>query len=200
MQKQISLAALVSMLAAEVRGTSVLSAEIETEPDMRKTGNPYVGNVVKKQKLNGLVGFDYEAGVNRLAAKEGAEQRDAKPRAWGTLSADRIFVCKLNDGVPTHLRMKVEKSIDPRFFDRSTGAEIARETLAPFLPAKRKSSTQADLQGEVVERDVTLENVKVVFFRGNEYVIGADALAIAAEAEAVNAEAVAAENWQNIIA
>ena len=173
-EKILRQSAMVQFLKDNVRGTAVLSVDIETVPEMRKTGNPFVGNVIKSQRLNGLVGFDYDAGVNRIAEREGKEYREAKPRKWGFLSSDRIFVCYKNDDIATHLRMKVQKSIDPRYFRIDNGDEISKETLKPFLPVKAKSSTQADLTGEVIERDITLENVKVLHFRGDVYTILSD--------------------------
>lgn len=162
---------LVQFLKDNIKGTAILSVDIETTPRMNKTGNPFAGNVVKSQRLNGMVGFDYGKGVNRLAAKEGKEARETKDRAWGFLSDDRIFVNYENNGIATHLRMKVEKSIDPRYFRLDNGDEIPVAELKPFFPPKKKSSTQADLDGEVRECDVTLANVKTLHFRGEVYTI-----------------------------
>lgn len=182
----ISIREMVKMLKT-VKGNAMLSVDIETEPTMRKTDNPFHGNVVKRQQLNGMIGFDYEGGVNRLAAKEGKEAREAQPRKWGFLSADRLFICKFDDGNPTHLRMRVMKSIDPRYF-LADGTEVAKADLAPFLPVKKKSSTQADLDGEVIERDITLENVRCLHFNGEIYNIVAEPMpTIAPETEAVPA-------------
>jgi hypothetical protein len=180
----MTIAEMVGMIRSTVKGNAMLSIECETEPNMRKTDNPFHGNVVKRQKLNGMIGFDYEGGVNRLAAKEGKEAREAQPRKWGFLTADRLFVCKFNDGNPTHIRMRVMQSIDPRYFSTVDGTEVAKVDLLPFMPVKKKSSTQADLEGEVIERDITLENVKVLHFNGETYRITPETMpTIAPESE-----------------
>jgi len=146
-----------------VKGTTIVSAQIETEPKMNKRGNPFHGYVLKSQKLNGVVGYDYESSVNRLASKEGKEERKAKSRTWGVLSKDRVFVHHKGED---YLRMKVEKSSGVVYLDKRNGEEIDVEVLRPYFPSRKKSSTQSDLVGEVIERDVKMTNVKSLKIRG----------------------------------
>ena len=98
--KNITTTQMIAMLNETVKGTMFLTALTETEPAMRKTGNMYYGKTFKRQNMNGQVGFDYNGGVNRLAAKEGKEARETHPRTWGKLSANRIFIENDNGETP----------------------------------------------------------------------------------------------------
>lgn len=159
----------ITFAQSTVKGNTFITVESNTDARLRKTGCPYVG-VRKLAAMNGQIGFDYGDNVNALAAKEGKAERESKPRAWGELTPDRLFVCKDKGGPVTHLRMRVHKCLSRRFID-AAGNEVAPDAVAPFLPAKNKSSTQADLDGEVIERDILLENVKVVRMNGQEIVL-----------------------------
>jgi hypothetical protein len=155
-------------ISSMVKGTSMVSATTQTIPTMRKTNNPFVGKVVKVQTLNGVIGYDYQNSINNLAKKEGVEANQAQPRKWGTLSKDRIFVHHTNKQgeEKTYLRMKVEKSNNIKYINIETNEEVDVEELRPFFPTKKKSSTQSNLQGEVIERDVDLANVKELKIKG----------------------------------
>lgn len=170
--KNITTTQMIAMLNETVKGTMFITALTETEPAMRKTGNMYYGKTFKKQNMNGQVGFDYSAGVNNLAAKEGKEARETHQRSWGKLSSNRIFI-ENDNGETTHLRMRVKNSTDIRYFVRENGndTEIEKALIAPFLTQKHKSSTQEDLIGQVTERDIKLSNVKAIHFCHEEYII-----------------------------
>lgn len=86
------------------RGAQFVGMTTYTEVKRNKSC-PFHG-LMKLATRNVIVGFDYEAGVNRQAGKEGLEaDRVAKPRKWGTVTPDRLFVehegeyylrCRLN--------------------------------------------------------------------------------------------------------
>lgn len=134
---------------------------------IRKTGNPYdVENIVKEVAINGAVGGDYNAAVNRLAAKEFKQLRQAKPRKWGTLQADRKVV---EHKGKNYIQMLVRSSTKPVY--RQGKEVIPTEALKPFIPEKGKSSTQEDLDGEVICRDVALENILMIRYKGEDYLV-----------------------------
>jgi len=156
------------MIQATVKGTTGISIDTVTEPKMRKTNNPYFGRITKHCTMNGMIGFDYENSVNNQASREGKKTRKAKPRAWGVLTADRIFVTHKDE---YYLQVKVQSLSDtPVYFDGDT--EIDKEVIKPFLvESSGKSSTQADIEKEVIVRDVKMSNVKEMRFAGGEYKI-----------------------------
>lgn len=157
----------VEIIRRTVKGCTAVSIDAETTPKMNKTGNPFFGRVKKFCRMDGLIGFDYENAVNNQAGREGKDERDAKPRAWGTLTADRLFV---EHKGKFYLQMKVQSSSTPIYRDE-TGAEIDKAALAPYMPERTVSSTQADLDKEIVVRDVSMENVKGMRFNGGEFEI-----------------------------
>lgn len=56
-----------------IRGSSFISVITKTKPRMRKTGNAFYDRVTKISRFDGVVGFDYESGVNRRLVKEGKQ-------------------------------------------------------------------------------------------------------------------------------
>ncbi len=134
---------------------------------LRKTGNPYdVENITKEVAVNGCVGGDYEAGVNRIAAKEGKPERKAKARKWGILQPDRKVV---EHKGKLYVQMLVRSSTEPVY--RMGKDVIPTEALKPFIPEKQKSSTQEDLDGEVICRDIALENILMLRYKGEDYLV-----------------------------
>ena len=171
--KQITAKEMIQLIRDNVKGVTFVSIDTVTDPRMKKTNNPYLG-AMKHQTLTGAIGYDYEKGVNRLAAKEGKyDGRQAQARAWGFTTEDKFFVCKTapeNEGGQIgYLRMKVEKCSNQRFI--LNGEEIPAEKLENFMPVKVKSSTQSDLTGEVIARDIAFDSIKVIRMLGNEYLL-----------------------------
>jgi hypothetical protein len=158
---------MLTVLNEGVKGNTFVTISTDTEPAMRKTNNPYYGLVRKLTTLNGMIGFDYPANVNKLAASEGKEERNAKPRSWGEVSPCKRFI--FHKGA-VYLRFRSEKCLEAPVY-LMDGQEIAKALLDPFLTVKTKSSTQADLDGEIVVRDFSLASIKTITFRGVKYVI-----------------------------
>ncbi len=90
----------ITFAQSTVRGNTFVTVESNTDARLRKTGCPFVG-VRKLTTMNGQIGFDYGENVNAMAEKEGKERRESKPRAWGELTSDRLFVCKDKGGPAT---------------------------------------------------------------------------------------------------
>jgi len=165
------------LLKAGEKGVIFLTVFYASPMDkaMNKTGNRFHGqNLLKECSINGCVGFDYEAAVNRIAVKEGKEKREAKGRQWGVLDADRKFVRHTTkDGVSkTYLQIMCRSNTEPMF---RLGARLLNDAevteLKRFIPEKGKSSTQADLDGEVVLRDIDLNNILAIRVNGNHYLV-----------------------------
>jgi hypothetical protein len=158
--------AIINIIQNTVKGTTVVSVDTVTEPKMNKTGNPFYGRVTKSCTMNGLIGFDYSNSVNNQANREGKEEREVKARAWGILTEDRLFVTHKDE---YYLQVKVQSISDtPVFY--CDGEMIDKTVLEPFLVKHSgKSSTQADIDKEVIVRDIKMTNVKSIRFAGGEY-------------------------------
>lgn len=168
----------VSEVMREIRektvGTRSVTVELDSPMDgkgkMRTTGNPFAGKgIVKREMLNGMIGYIYANAVNRIADKEGKEEREAKQHPWGDMDEKHLFRIHRGNGKP-YLSMMV-KNVTVHGFFAPDGTQIADEEIRPFIPEKKKSSTQEDLNGEVIARDFGMENITVIRAFNEEYVL-----------------------------
>ena len=151
-----------------VKGSSAVSVEVETEVDMRKTGNQYMG-AVKLNTVAGLIGFDYENGVNNLLGKEDKPMEfKAQAHKWA-LPTDSKNLLTNKDGNKLYLRIKVQSAGSPEFF--FNGARIEKALLQPFMPEHKKPSTQAALDGEYVVRTYAIDSIRSMKLLGDELVV-----------------------------
>jgi len=159
------------MVRASVKGTTAVTVHMDCPMDakMNKRNNPFMGQgIVKRETLNGIIGYDYGNAVNRLAGKEGKEERETKVHPWGDMDSQRLFRIHRKTFLP-YLSMKVENVKVHGYFTPEEVA-ISKDDIKPFLKKKSKSSTQEDLEGEVIARDFGLENITSVRMKGEEYV------------------------------
>ena len=96
MKIRMTIAQVVAAIYQNVKGTAIVSVDLDSDMDgkgkMRTTGNSYSGlGIVKRETLTGIIGYNYGKAVNRLAAKEGAEQREAKLHPWGDMDEHHLF-------------------------------------------------------------------------------------------------------------
>lgn len=161
--KQITKQELIERIN-NVKGTTIVSIDIESEPRMRKTDNPYIG-ATKSVTLSGVVNFSYENAVNNQLEREDKERNfKSQERAWGTYDGNWIT----HKG-SHYLQIKVQASSDPIYmFD---GNEIDKNTIKDFLYESKKAHTQEELDKEVVIRDVKIDNIKKIRAFGDEYII-----------------------------
>jgi hypothetical protein len=169
--KVVNAKQLEAVIEASVKGTTAVSVVAETKARMvkkhRETGeaNPFLG-AIKRQKKNGLIGFDYQNAVNNQAEREDKAEREAKSRAWGVLSESRLFV---HHKGASYLQLKLQSTTDTVYL--LNGVEIAEADIKPYLSASRKSSTQEDLDKAVIINDIKLENIKALTMMGETYVL-----------------------------
>jgi len=132
-----------------------------TDARLLKTDNPYP-NALKYAEVQINWGiWDYSNSLYSMASKEGKEIAfDIKPRKWG----ERL------DGTPLvhyrgkyYLEAKCERVLEMDYYTKE-GDKLDKEEMSQFLPKRYKSSTQAQLTGEVVLRDYSLSSLLV--FRG----------------------------------
>jgi hypothetical protein len=168
MKTRISVKEAVAIIQRNVKGTMAISVDTVTIPKLRKTGNPYADKIQKACTINGLIGFDYENAVNNQAKREGVDaNREAKPRQWGELTPDRIFVTHKGE---YYLQLKAQTSSDP-IYSTFDGEIVPVETLRPFIAEKAKSSTQDGIEKEIVIRDIKMINIIGMRFCGSDYEI-----------------------------
>ena len=173
MKQYVSVSEAVRIVRENVKGTQAVTVDLDSPMDgkgkMRTTGNPFAGRgIVKRETLNGMIGYIYDNAINRLANKEGKEQRDAKRHPWGDMDEKHLFRIHRNNGKP-YLSMMV-KNTEVHGFFAPDGTQIDENEIRQFIPEKTKSSSQADLDGEVIARDYGMENITAIRAFGNEYI------------------------------
>lgn len=162
--KKITKTELATIIKASNGAATFISVDIETDPRMTKSNNPYVG-AIKRVTLNGVINFDYTNSVNNQLQREGKDTDFvSKPRVWGTWDGNLIT----HNG-EYYLNMKVDSSSDSIYV--FNGTAIDSTLVKPFLPKSSKPHTQAELDKEVVVRDVKFDSIKKIRAFGEEYVI-----------------------------
>jgi hypothetical protein len=168
---------LQNVLATHI-GNGFFHAVTVTVPAMRKTGNPFYGKVWKVTDLHGQAGFHYINSVNNQLEREGKERNaDVKPRQWGQRIKGTPLVEHTNKaGVHRlYLEAKCERIASVYYVD-AYGVEVDKADLAPWLQARSaKSSTQANVDAEIILRDYALDSIAWIKIDGVE--LGAKPLA-----------------------
>jgi hypothetical protein len=152
----------VALLSSKV-GAFPVGIVTQTEPKMRKTGNPFLG-AVRTTRRNVFLGGNYESIVNNAKERAG-ESRDfeAGSLPWGT-AVNRFLI--ENKGKLYLRYFPVVNGAKGEDKWTLNGEEIPVEKVQPFLYESAPSN------GAGVEwRTVALENVKTVQMDGEEYIL-----------------------------
>lgn len=137
-----------------------------------KITNPY-GKVKKRTITNTQLGCNYEGAVHRQGDRE--ENPDAKDfkagaRQWGekdgkvVRKGDKVYL-----RTQTTAGFRKSNKADVQYIAED-GRYLSYEQVAPFLPPI-KPAKQAGNEGEVMERDYTLDNVKSVTIGGEKIIL-----------------------------
>lgn len=158
-----------------LRGAKFTTIVAETDPRMRKTGNPYVG-AKKVSRVNGVVNWVYQNSVNNQRCRENqpldqsgeVEHFEPEPRKWGTrLKHDTGHVAPLVEHKgKRYLELKVERSLGHEY--RLNGEVVDSEAVAEFLP-NRKEGARQKVDNPVILRDYSLENIVQITIDGVTY-------------------------------
>ena len=138
-----------------------------TEPRMRKTGNPFVGNVVKVSQVNAIINHNYENSVNNQQRREGGEGTfEAEKRTWGTRIPGTPLVEHKGQ---YYLSCKVNGA--RRRFERLDGTPVADTEIAPFLQERADNSERQGVESEVIVADYKLSAIKHISINGEQFAI-----------------------------
>lgn len=158
-----------------LRGAKFTTIVAETDPRMRKTGNPFVG-ATKVSRVNGVVNWIYQNSVNNQRVREGqplnqqgeVEHFSPEPRKWGQrLKHETGHVAPLVEHKGKHyLELKVERSLGHEY--RLNGETLDSQDVAEFLP-KRKEGARQKVDNPVVLRDYSIENIRQITIDGVIY-------------------------------
>ncbi len=158
-----------------VTGATPATIIAETVVKMNKTGNPFYEKVIKRQKSNVFINFDYAKSVNAKLVKEGkAADFVASPRKWGS---------KL-PGTPIVFHAEKQKYyLETRFLGNEPKVEYfqinengSRENTEKSLfeqflpPSKPSSSEHQGLEEAVILRDFDIANIYSIAVSGKTYI------------------------------
>jgi len=166
--KTITQSELVTRLMETDASASFVSIRSETDPRLKRTGNPFnAGAVLKRSATRGLINFRYTNAVNNQRDREGIDEAfEAQPRRWGVHVPDTPLI---EHKGAFYIEMKVEGiTEDPVFFNAVTGVEIAKPEIEEWLPARRKAQTQGT-ETEVVVRDFKVASIRGITMYGEEF-------------------------------
>jgi hypothetical protein len=176
--KFVELQDLISKLYTE-KDPTFLGLHVETVPEMRKGGNPFLGRVYTRQHHNCQINFNYQAAVNRVLDKEGKEADfQASPLKWGTPIEGTPFLVhtKKGDSSPTvYLRTRILHSKMKEFFldGKFVDSIPLREQILSFIPAKSESYQHQGVSSEheVIVRTFKMDSIKAAIYRGETYIV-----------------------------
>lgn len=128
-----------------IKGSRKMSVVTVTDPKLLKSAPMSLANAVKVAYSAIQVGTDYENVRNNENERNGLD-RDVAGGNWHhpvknpNNDAYTPF-CEHNKTGEWYLRYVLDRVIESRFIDKVTGAEIAKDDIAPYLP--KKSSNPA---------------------------------------------------------
>lgn len=167
---------LVSTLLTR-KGAFFATIVAETDPRMRKTGNPYVG-AMKLSRVNGLFNWIYGNAVNRQRVRENqpvdaageVEYFEPAPRKWGTRlrRADGTVTPLVEHKGQHYIEVKVERSLGYEY--RKDGTVIDPKAVEAFLP-ERKEGARQEVDNPVILRDYAIESIRQITLDGIVYEI-----------------------------
>jgi hypothetical protein len=151
--------------------------------------NPYVDRVVKVNYYGGMVNFKYDEGVLRRLAKENAAREKAGVptkdfeggEGWHRVvcvDGKMTPIC-VNKKIPVgaedtaedfYLWFAIFRTRSPRYFDIETGAEIAKDEIAPYLPKRTEYANQG-LDNPLVYRIFKMAGIRRMRIGGECYEI-----------------------------
>jgi len=160
------------------KGNTIVTASVETSVKL-KGGNPFDCEVKQAQKLNGSVGFDYEANVAKRQEKNGVEVIAPKPRKWGKLNENRTVVehTLVKTGEEKrYLQISVKSQCDKEntyFFNPATGEKLDTDLVKEWKVKPSVSSTQANIPEDerVIVKDIDFQNIKEISIGGEHYIV-----------------------------
>jgi len=147
------------------KGSTMAEVAAITEPKMRKTGNPYIGHVIKVSTINIGLGGDYEKAVARQMEKEGKKgEFQAKPNWHIGWKGSAIIRINRKDDPENPQKMYAmvrclrSDKVEYRWNDGQfmNNAEIAH--MKTFIP-ERKEAPGQPVENKIVVRTITIGNI-----------------------------------------
>lgn len=172
----LSKSELVSTLF-EIRGSKLTTIVSETDPRLKKTGNPFA-RAIKIARVNGCINWIYQNAVNNQRYRENQptdedgniEHFTAEPRKWGVRihRTDGSVTPLVEHKGQYYLELKVQRSLGYEY--RLDDDVIDQTLIEPFLPRKTEGARQK-LAKPVILRDYSINSIRQITMDGIVYEI-----------------------------
>ena len=149
----------------DLKGSTFVTIQTITEVQASKAKKAQ--KVYKLSHLNCNFNWNYENSVNTLASKEGSDKKaEVKQRTWGKRIVSAFHSLIEHKGEYYFAMKPVNVLNKPVYF--TEGKVVAKSEIEHLLrKPSAKSSTQAHLKGEVMERDYKLESIRNIAIQGH---------------------------------
>jgi len=150
-----------------VKNPEMINLSTETIPKMKKGGNPYFEQIVKKSKCNYLLCTNYSKRVNVNRGKEGKETDFVPQSPKGKV---HVSSCVLTNEEGTKYYLMVERfdEIKPKVEYSFQNDSIDKVMFENFLPKTYESNTQ-ELDREVKPLTYLFDSIVGFSFRGKKF-------------------------------
>jgi len=166
-RRSITTDQLIIMLES-LDSAKIVSFIAKTIPQMRKTGNPYYGDIIKLANVNGVINWCYADAVNRQRIREGRRPTfEPLPRAWGHRIPGQPFV-EHNGNL--YLEVKIEGlNEESQYFYK--GRRIQFSKIEEFLIKKHEGSRQG-VENPIILRDYNVFTIQTFSMDHVIFVVG----------------------------
>lgn len=156
---------IVAFVKSLTKGSFGICVETQTIPTMNKTGNPFVGRVVKRTRYaNIAIGYDYENTVNARLLREGkpATFRSQTPKGmhWAE-GLKSLFLQADKNADQYYLRLTFMANTKPTSDYLVDGREATPEEVKEFSAFFPEKTSNASHQGLSEEHEVRVVNPKI---------------------------------------
>ena len=169
--RQIRVAKLETILRNH-KGNGFAHLVAKTVPTWAKPKkNPFHGNVFKVADVNIQAGFHYINSVNNQLAREGkTPDAQAKPRKWGQRIKGTPLVEHTNKAGEYRLYLEAKcENVNSVHYVDAQGNAIDKADLREWTEKKSaKSSTQANVDKEIILRDYALDSIEWIAIDGHK--------------------------------
>ncbi len=157
-----------------IKGCQFITMQVLISAGLRKTRDidgkrvkHEHGAIMKRQKVQAIVGWNYASRLDRQAEREGKEiDFEVQPRMWGERIAGTCLVehkgAMYVEAAPIHIMQTEYISEHGETID----ANDIRDLIDHKAEQKSKSSTQEELANEVFVRDYKLANIETLAANG----------------------------------
>lgn len=166
-EKAMNIQELVELIK-NIKGATPVGMDYESPVKMLKTGNPFADRTVTKfQSVSGMIGVNYEAGVNRQLEREGKDPVfEAQARKWGEHVSSAIVVSEKGDY--SLILQAVNKPQNVQYY--MDGQPIEKSVIENFLPVRKPSANQGT-DKPVMNQTFRLDRVKAIRIKNQEIIL-----------------------------